>query len=61
MQLVQEVQTMMEDEGKVHPYHFKGRIIFMSMYNDIGGTRRETEKNADQTRYVCPNTPRNFL
>ena len=33
-QLFQDVQKKMV-ENMVHPFHFKGRVIFMSMYNDI--------------------------
>ena len=43
MLLLQEHQTMMENEIKVHPRDFKGRIIFMSRYNDIDWTQKNNE------------------
>ena len=36
MQLLQAVQTTMNNEINAHPRDFKGRIIFMSENNDIG-------------------------
>ena len=41
-QLFQDVQKKMV-ENMVHPFHFKGRVIFMSMYNDIDSSQRHNE------------------
>ena len=42
-QTLQGVQKMMVDENKVHPFHVKERVIFMSMYNDIDFAQRHNE------------------
>ena len=34
----------MMTEMKCTPEQFQGRVIFMSMYNDIVGEKKETEK-----------------
>ena len=34
----------MEEELKVQPQDFKGRLIFMSMYNDIGWTSNDNQE-----------------
>ena len=36
---------MMMTESKCEPEHFKGRIIFMSMYNDIDWTKRGNKED----------------
>ena len=33
----------MVDENMVHPFHFKRRVIFMSMYNDFDSCQRHNE------------------
>ena len=38
-----EVQRMLDDTNKVHPLHFKGRSIFMSMYNDIDWNQKRND------------------
>ena len=48
MQLLQVVQTTMNDASKVHPRDFKGRIILMSMYNDIDLTQKNIEDTCRQ-------------
>ena len=48
MQLLQVVQTTMNDESKVHPRDFKGRIISMSMHNDIDLTQKNIEDTCRQ-------------
>ena len=49
MQLLQEIQTMMENEIHVLPSNFKSRIVFMSMYIDIDWTQKNNEDNG-----ICP-------
>ena len=41
-QLFGDVQKMV-DENEVHPFHFKGRIIFTSMYSDLDWTHSRAE------------------
>ena len=36
LKILKEMQKMMTSELQCEPKQFKGRIIFMSMYNDIG-------------------------
>ena len=43
--ILDEVRKTMISEWKCEPEHFKGRIIFMSMYNDIDGTKRWNKEN----------------
>ena len=43
LQILDEIQKMMT-ESKCEPEQLKGRIIFMSMYNDIDWRKRETKK-----------------
>ena len=49
MELVREVQKFMSNMGE--PDQFRGRIIFMSMFNDIiwGNKDNETECTANST------------
>ena len=42
-QLFPDVQKKMVDENMVHPFHFKGRVIFMSMYNDIDSSQKHND------------------
>ena len=42
-QLFQDVQKKMVVENTVHPFHFKRRVIFMSMYNDIDSNQKHNE------------------
>ena len=42
-QLFEEVQKMV-DENKVHPFHVKERIIFMSMFSDLDWTHKHNEE-----------------
>ena len=42
--ILDEIQKMMT-ESKCDPEQFKGRIIFMSMYNDIDGVKRGNEEH----------------
>ena len=48
-QLLDEVQKMMNDDN-MHPYNFKGRIIFMSMHNDTGWDQKHNEDGCKQIR-----------
>ena len=41
--LLDEVQKMMADENTVHRFDVKGRIIFMSIYNDIDWDQKRNE------------------
>ena len=38
--ILDEIQRTMISELKCDPEQFKGRVIFMSMYNDIEWTKR---------------------
>ena len=42
--ILDDIQKMMT-ESKCEPEEFKGRIIFMSMYNNIDWTRRGNKQN----------------
>ena len=42
-QLFEEVQKMV-DENQVHPFHFKERIIFMSMFNDLDWSHKHNKE-----------------
>ena len=43
--LLQEAQKLIEGELKIHPQNFEERLIFMSMYNDIGWTMRDNRSH----------------
>ena len=43
LRILDEIQKV-TTEAKCEPEHFKGRIIFMSMYNDFDGRNDETKK-----------------
>ena len=51
--VLQQVQTTMNNEIKVHPQNFKGSIIFMSMYHDIDRTQKNHEDTCRQNS-TCP-------
>ena len=53
LQLVQEVQKFMTEMGE--PSQFKGRIIFMSMFNDILWRIKTKKRNAMLTPRLCVN------
>ena len=58
-QLLDEAQKMMNDD-KVHPFNFKDRISFMSMYNDIDCDRcaRKVYANTNSANIsVCAKSP----
>ena len=38
LEIFQKVHTNLDDR-QINPEHFEGRIIFMSMFNDIDGTK----------------------
>ena len=42
--ILDEIQKMMT-ESKCEPEQFKGKIIFLSMYNDIDWGKRENQQN----------------
>ena len=44
LRILDEIQKMMT-ESKCEPEQFKGRIIFMSMYNDIDWRKRGNREN----------------
>ena len=44
LKILVEIRKMMT-ESKCEPEQFKGRIIFMSMYNDIGWTKRGNKEH----------------
>ena len=58
--LLKEVQNMMEKD-KSQPESFKGRIIFISMFHDIGCARKATKKVVNAILQVLPNRPKIFL
>ena len=43
VEILEEFQNMMISELQCEPEQFKGRIIFMSMYNDIDWSKNQTE------------------
>ena len=61
MQLLQEIQQLMDDEIKVHPRDFKGRIILMSMYNDIEWAQKNNEDMCRQNLSCVPAYAKRFL
>ena len=48
LQLVREVQELLS-RLSVEPEHFTGRIIFMSMFNDISWGSKETEQECESS------------
>ena len=44
MGILDEIQMMMT-ESKCEPEHFKGKIIFLSMYNDTDWGKRRNKEN----------------
>ena len=44
--LLEKIQSLMRDP-QCEPEHFKDRIIFMSMFNDIDGKQKETKSNVN--------------
>ena len=68
LQLLQEAQKMMENELKIQPQNFEGRVVFMSMNNDIDRTKRDNEETCkNKSSYVAayarsfPKKHRSFL
>ena len=59
-QILAEIQRMMSSMN-CNPEQFKGRIIFMSMYNDINGEIQTTKKYVLLTPPLWPNMQRNSL
>ena len=59
-QILAEIQRMMSSMN-CNPEPFKGRIIFMSMYNDINGEIQTTKKYVLLTPPLWPNMQRNSL
>ena len=49
LKFLREVQTMMATELNVLPKEFKDRIIFISIYSDIGWSRKGNEDMCVQT------------
>ena len=56
MQILDEIQKTMT-ESECEPEQFKGKIIFMSMYNDIGCVKTRTQRRlyceCSQSYWVC--------
>ena len=59
MRILKQIQSMMT-ETKCEPEHFKDRINFMSMYNDIEWDRRGTKDRCEHNSQMIANCARRF-
>ena len=57
--ILDEIQKIMA-ESKCEPEHFKGRIIFMSVYNDIDRTKRGNKENCNSNAHRNTEYARRF-
>ena len=58
--LLQEFQELMEKELKIQPESFEGRIIFMSMYNDIDWTIKGNQQACEENSSPLSHYARKF-
>ena len=58
--ILDEIQKTMTTELKCEPEHFKGRIIFMSMYNDIDWGKRGNKENCISNAHRVTEYARRF-
>ena len=57
--LLEQIQKLMED-FKCEPEHFKGRIIFMSMYNDIAWDETGNQEGCEHKSLTVADYARKF-